>query len=205
MVRQPALFPTFRYHAFITDHEGTAVFLDADHRRHALVEIALRDLKEGSGLAHCSSGDFHSNGAWAVLAKFAHNILRWVAALRLEINGESSRRRSAAASSPCRAASRVARDAASSAFRLFALPTSRSRGATMATGSPSMESTRLTLRRGRSHRSAPQVQAWFRDDDFDGEVFRVSQAFFPVTDAWTKLSRALKGTVDAELLEDLHG
>ena len=31
------------------------------------------------------------------------------------------------------------------------------------------------------------VQAWFLDDDYDGSVFRVSQAFFPVTDAWKKL------------------
>jgi hypothetical protein len=26
---------------------GTAVFLDADHRHHAVVELAIRDLKEG--------------------------------------------------------------------------------------------------------------------------------------------------------------
>ena len=49
------------------------------------------------------------------------------------------------------------------------------------------------------------VQAWFLDDDFDGNVFRVSQAFFPVTDAWKKLQAALGGTVDAELIEELHG
>ena len=49
------------------------------------------------------------------------------------------------------------------------------------------------------------IQAWFLDDDFDGTVFRVSQAFFPVTDAWSKLQKALKGTVDAALLEEMHG
>ena len=49
------------------------------------------------------------------------------------------------------------------------------------------------------------IQAWFLDDDFDGTVFRVSQAFFPVTDAWEKLQGALRGTVDADLLEQLHG
>ncbi len=84
---QPALFPTFRYHAFITDREGTAVLLDADHRRHAVVELAIRALKEGSGLAHCPSGAFHANGAWVVLATIAHNLARWVAALGLEIRG----------------------------------------------------------------------------------------------------------------------
>ena len=49
------------------------------------------------------------------------------------------------------------------------------------------------------------IQAWFLDDDYDGTVFRVSQAFFPVTDAWEKLQRALKGTVDAEKLGEMHG
>ncbi|MHB1987950.1 MAG: IS1380 family transposase [Acidimicrobiales bacterium] len=83
---QPALFPTFRYHAFITNREGDAVTLDADHRRHAVVELAIRDLKDG-GLAHCPSGNFSANGAWAVLATIAHNLIRWVGALGLKITG----------------------------------------------------------------------------------------------------------------------
>jgi len=49
------------------------------------------------------------------------------------------------------------------------------------------------------------IQAWFLDDAFDGTVFRVSQAFFPVTDAWKKLQKTLRGTVDADLIEELHG
>lgn len=49
------------------------------------------------------------------------------------------------------------------------------------------------------------IQAWFLDDDFDGNVFEVSQAFFPVTDAWKKLQAALRGTVDADLIAELHG
>ncbi len=49
------------------------------------------------------------------------------------------------------------------------------------------------------------VQAWFLDDDYNGTVFRVSQAFFPVSDAWKRLQAALKGTVDADLIETLHG
>jgi hypothetical protein len=82
-----ALFPDFRYHAFVTDREGDALFLDADHRRHAVVELAIRDLKEGSGLEHCPSGDFNANAAWAVLAGVAHNLLRWVGALGLNVTG----------------------------------------------------------------------------------------------------------------------
>jgi hypothetical protein len=84
---RPALFPTFRYHAFITDREGDCVALDADHRRHAVVELAIRDLKEGSGLEHCPSGDFNANAAWAVLASIAHNLVRWVGALGLGSKG----------------------------------------------------------------------------------------------------------------------
>ncbi len=84
---RPALFPTYRYHAFITDREGDCVILDADHRRHAVVELAIRDLKEGSGLEHCPSGDFNANAAWAVLASIAHNLVRWVGALGLELKG----------------------------------------------------------------------------------------------------------------------
>jgi adenine-specific DNA-methyltransferase len=48
------------------------------------------------------------------------------------------------------------------------------------------------------------IQAWFLDVAFDGKVFRVSQAFFPVSSGWEKLSRALRGTVDAELVKELH-
>jgi hypothetical protein len=84
---QPALFPTFRFHAFITNRVGDAITLDADHRRHAVVELAIRDLKDGSGLSHCPSGNFSANGAWAVLATIAHNLIRWVGALGLEISG----------------------------------------------------------------------------------------------------------------------
>ena len=48
------------------------------------------------------------------------------------------------------------------------------------------------------------IQAWFLDDNYDGLVFRVSQAFFPVTNAWEKLQKTLRGTVDVELLDQLH-
>jgi hypothetical protein len=82
----PTLFPTYRYHAFITDRAGDAVFLDADHRRHAVVELAIRDLKD-SGLSHCPSGRFGANSAWAVCASLAHNLLRWVANLGLSQGG----------------------------------------------------------------------------------------------------------------------
>jgi hypothetical protein len=80
---QATLWPDWRYHAFVTDREGGAVELDADHRRHAVCELAIRDLKHGAGLRHCPSGRFLANAAWLVLATLAHNLLRWVATIGL--------------------------------------------------------------------------------------------------------------------------
>ena len=52
---QLALFATYRYHGFITDREGETLELDADHRRHAEIENAIR---YGVGLNHLPSGRF---------------------------------------------------------------------------------------------------------------------------------------------------
>ncbi|MBI2168443.1 MAG: transposase, partial [Actinobacteria bacterium] len=84
---QATLWPDWRHHAFITDRVGDAVALDADHRHHAVVELAIRDWKEGAGADHCPSGRFFANAAWVVLAALAHNVLRWMAALGLGIDG----------------------------------------------------------------------------------------------------------------------
>lgn len=84
---QAELFDNWRHHAFITDGTGSTVEADTDHRAHAVVELAIRDLKEGAGLEHCPSGRFHANGAWAVLASVAHNLLRWVGLIGTGITG----------------------------------------------------------------------------------------------------------------------
>jgi Transposase DDE domain group 1 len=73
---QAELFPTWRHHAFITDRAGTPINLDTDHRAHAVIELAIRDLK-AEGLAHTPSGRFQANAAWAVIATLAHNLARW--------------------------------------------------------------------------------------------------------------------------------
>ena len=49
---QLALFATYSYHGFITDRDGETLELEADHRRHAEIENAIRDLKYGVGLNH---------------------------------------------------------------------------------------------------------------------------------------------------------
>ena len=75
---QAELFDNWRHHAFITNSTASTAEADADHRAHAVIELAIRDLKDGAGLEHCPSGRFHANGAWAVLATVAHNLVRWV-------------------------------------------------------------------------------------------------------------------------------
>jgi hypothetical protein len=77
---QGQLFPTWRYHAFVTNLAGSAWRLDAQHRAHAVVELSIRDLKAGP-LAHLPSGSFHANSAWLQCAVLAHNLIRWTARL----------------------------------------------------------------------------------------------------------------------------
>jgi hypothetical protein len=78
---QAMLWPEWRHFAFVTDLEGKAVDVDAFHRAHATVELAIRDLKEGAGLEHVPSGHFFANAAWLVCAALAHDLIRWTAML----------------------------------------------------------------------------------------------------------------------------
>jgi hypothetical protein len=74
---QLALFTTWDYHAFVTDRAGDTLELEADHRRHAIVEQSIAELKS-AGLAHLPSGRFMANAAWLALAVIAHNLARAV-------------------------------------------------------------------------------------------------------------------------------
>ena len=80
---QLALLTLYDYHAFITDRDGETLVLEADHRRHAEIENAIRDLKYGVGLNHLPSGKFAANGAWLAVQVIAHNLARWTARLGL--------------------------------------------------------------------------------------------------------------------------
>ena len=60
---QLPLLATYSYHGFITDQDGDTLELEADHRRHAEIEYAIRNLKYGVGLHHLPSGRFAANGA----------------------------------------------------------------------------------------------------------------------------------------------
>ena len=80
---QLALFAAYRYHGFITDRDGATLELEADHRRHAEIENAIRDLKYGVGLNHLPSGRFAANAAWLAVQVIAHNLARWTTRLGL--------------------------------------------------------------------------------------------------------------------------
>lgn len=77
---QLALFARYDYHAFVTDRTGEMRQVEADHRRHAVVEQSIAELKS-AGLAHLPSGKFFANAAWLALTVMAHNLARAVGIL----------------------------------------------------------------------------------------------------------------------------
>jgi adenine-specific DNA-methyltransferase len=54
-------------------------------------------------------------------------------------------------------------------------------------------------------RKGNDVPAWFLDGNYNGRVFKVSQAFFPRTAAWDNLKKALKATHDEAVWDHLAG
>ena len=90
---QLALFAAYSYHGCITDRDGDTLELEADHRRQAEIENAIRDpassagqaLKYSVGLNHLPSGRFPANAAWLAVQSLprtrygvlAHNLARW--------------------------------------------------------------------------------------------------------------------------------
>jgi hypothetical protein len=92
---QAELFPDWRHHAFATNRTMPMLVADIDHRDHAQVELAIRDLKD-QALAHFPSGRMHANSAWTVIAALAHNLGRWTTQIALParpIQTARSRRR----------------------------------------------------------------------------------------------------------------
>jgi DDE family transposase len=79
---QAELWPDWRYFPFITNRTEPLELVEAEHRQHAVVELAIRDLKD-QALAHFPSGRFTANAAWTVIACLTHNLLRWTTAIGL--------------------------------------------------------------------------------------------------------------------------
>src|SRR5829696_8798095 len=72
---QGELFPAWRHHAVFTNSPLLMGQAEADHRRHAIIEQVIADLKNGP-LAHLPSGRFAANAVWLVLAAVAFNLTR---------------------------------------------------------------------------------------------------------------------------------
>jgi hypothetical protein len=79
---QAELWPDWRHFAFFTNRVDAIELVEAEHRQHAVVELAIRDLKD-QALAHFPSGKFQANAAWTVIAALAHNLLRWTTQIGL--------------------------------------------------------------------------------------------------------------------------
>jgi hypothetical protein len=79
---QAELWPDWRHFAFLTNRTEALELVESEHRQHAVVELAIRDLKD-QALAHFPSGKFMANAAWTVIAALAHNLLRWTHLLAL--------------------------------------------------------------------------------------------------------------------------
>ena len=79
---QAELWPDWRHFAFLTNRTEPLELVEAEHRQHAVVELAIRDLKD-QALAHFPSGKFLANAAWTVIAALAHNLLRWTTLIGL--------------------------------------------------------------------------------------------------------------------------
>ncbi len=75
---------------------GDTPELEADLRRHAEIENAIRDLKYSVGLNHLLSGRFGANGAWLAVQSLprtrygvmAHNLARWTSRIGLDEGGD---------------------------------------------------------------------------------------------------------------------
>ena len=80
---QLALFANYSYRTCITDRDGTTLTAEANHRCHAEIKNAIRDLKHSVGLNHLPSGRFAANAAWLAVQVMAHNLARWTARIGL--------------------------------------------------------------------------------------------------------------------------
>jgi len=86
---QGELFPLWRHHAIFTDSPLPMLAAEADHRRHAIVEQVIADLKNGP-LAHLPSGSFAANSAWLALAAIAFNLTRAAGALASSFHAKAT-------------------------------------------------------------------------------------------------------------------
>lgn len=80
--QQGELLPSWEHYPFATNRPDDLSTVEVEHRQHAVVELAIRDLKD-QALAHFPSGNYNANAAWTVIAALAHNLLRWTQTIAL--------------------------------------------------------------------------------------------------------------------------
>lgn len=49
------------------------------------------------------------------------------------------------------------------------------------------------------------IKAWMVDSNYDSQIFNAKQVFFPDSDGWKNLRKALRSSIDDEVLEQLSG
>ena len=55
------------------------------------------------------------------------------------------------------------------------------------------------------HKGGDDVPCWMLDPDYDGQCFRAGQVFFPRTNAWDKIKKAIKADFATSVWEHLSG
>ena len=118
---QRELWPNWRYHCFVTDrHDLDTKAADANHRGHATVELAIRDLKEGAGLRPLPLRTVSpptAPGSPAACSRTTSRAGPPASGAPTPRASSPSRPPSATGSSPCRAASSTTADATNCACR----------------------------------------------------------------------------------------
>ena len=112
---QGELFPTWRHHAIFTDSPQPMLTAEADHRRHAIIEQVIADLK-AAALAHLPSGRFMANSAWLALTAIAFNLTRAAGVLASSFHAKAAT--STIRSQLINVAARITRSARRTALRL---------------------------------------------------------------------------------------
>jgi hypothetical protein len=86
---QGELFRVWRHHAIVTDSPLPMLTAERDHRRHAIIEQVIADLKNGP-LAHLPSASFAANSAWLALAAIAFNLTRALGTLASTLHAKAT-------------------------------------------------------------------------------------------------------------------
>lgn len=103
---QGTLFGTWRCHAAFTGSPLSPAGAERDHRRHAVVEQVIADLKNGP-FAHAPCGHFQANAVWLALAALAHSPTRAAGALASAFHPKAATIRDHLINVPARSARRL--------------------------------------------------------------------------------------------------